>query len=307
MHGSDSEREGESLKHGQIRKALSGFYYLYDQGETVRSKGRGVFRVRGVTPLVGDLVDYEKDGENDAVIVNVHDRKNELVRPPIANVDQALLVFSVKEPNFSPKLLDRFLAVIESYDVEPVIIMTKTDLLDDGGREKIRRYKEYYRSIGYTVLETSIGDGSVASELGPIIEGKTSVLTGQSGVGKSTLLNTLMPELELKTDEISDSLGRGRHTTRHVELIEFAGGLVADTPGFSSLDFDHIEKEDLARCFAEFAELSENCKFRGCLHLKEPKCAVKSAVESGEAEQFRYDHYIQFLQEIIDRKPRYPS
>ncbi|MFC7363737.1 MULTISPECIES: ribosome small subunit-dependent GTPase A [Bhargavaea] len=295
------------MKQGQIRKALSGFYYLYDDGETVRSKGRGVFRVRGVTPLVGDFVDYEKDGENDAVIVNVHERKNELVRPPIANVDQALLVFSAKEPNFSPKLLDRFLAIIESYGVEPVIILTKTDLLEDRSAAEVRRYTDYYRGIGYTVLETSMGDGAIAGELDPIIRGKTTVLTGQSGVGKSTLLNTLMPELELKTDEISDSLGRGRHTTRHVELIEFAGGLVADTPGFSSLDFDHLEKEELSGCFAEFSELAENCKFRGCLHLKEPKCAVKAAVESGEAEQFRYDHYVQFLQEIIDRKPRYPS
>lgn len=295
------------MKQGHIRKALSGFYYLNDDGKTVRSKGRGVFRVRGVTPLVGDFVDYEKDGENDAVIVNVHERKNELVRPPIANVDQALLVFSVKEPNFSPKLLDRFLAVIESYGVEPVIILTKTDLLDETSAAEIRQYTDYYRGIGYAVLNTGIGDGAIAEVLGPIIREKTTVLTGQSGVGKSTLLNTLMPELELKTDEISDSLGRGRHTTRHVELIEFAGGLVADTPGFSSLDFEHLEKEELSGCFAEFAELSENCKFRGCLHLKEPKCAVKAAVESGEAGQFRYDHYVQFLQEIIDRKPRYPS
>ncbi len=303
----NQEREGDSLENGQIRKALSGFYYVYDNGRLVRGRGRGVFRNRGVTPLVGDFVDYEVNGDNDAVIVNIHERKNELVRPPISNVDQALLVFSMKEPDFSPRLLNRFLAIIESYGVEPVICLTKADLLDGKDAERLRPYVDYYRKIGYPVIETHMGDEKVTETLLPLLEGKTTVLTGQSGVGKSTLLNSLMPDLDLKTDEISDALGRGRHTTRHVELIEYGGGLVADTPGFSSLDFDHLEKEDLTHCFIEFAELAEHCKFRGCLHLKEPKCAVKAAVEKGDAARFRYDDYVLFLQEIIDRKPRYPS
>ena len=130
-------------------------------------------------------------------------------------------------------------------------------------------------------------------------------MAGQSGVGKSTLLNTLIPNLNLKTGEISQSLGRGKHTTRHVELIEVAGGLVADTPGFSSFEFDHLEKEDLTTCFPEFERKKDECKFRGCLHLKEPKCAIKAGVETGDILEFRYEHYLQFLQEIIDRKPRY--
>ncbi|SIT67592.1 ribosome small subunit-dependent GTPase A [Edaphobacillus lindanitolerans] len=295
------------MENGQIRKALSGFYYVYNDGRTIRGRGRGVFRNQGVTPLVGDFVDYEVDGDNDAVIMGIHERKNELVRPPIANVDQALLVFSMKEPDFSPRLLDRFLTVIESYGVDPIICLTKADLLDDGDTGRLRPYIDYYSGIGYPVIETRIGDADLAGRLQPFLEGKTTVLTGQSGVGKSTLLNSLMPELELKTDEISDALGRGRHTTRHVELIEYGGGLVADTPGFSSLDFDHLEKEDLPDCFIEFAQLSDQCKFRGCLHLKEPKCAVKAAVESGAAARFRYDDYVLFMQEIIDRKPRYSS
>lgn len=292
------------MPQGQIRKAISGFYYVHDGHELLPCKGRGVFRNRGISPLVGDYVDYEKDGENEGVITVIHERKNELVRPPVSNIDQALLVFSAKEPEFSPHLLDRFLVVIESHQIEPIICITKNDLMT----ERDERYKpmiSYYESIGYRVISTSRGDDDVLSKLGPILSGQISVLAGQSGVGKSSLLNMLVPDLNLKTGEISEALGRGKHTTRHVELVEVAGGLIADTPGFSSLDFDHIEKDELSSNFVEFEKLSHNCKFRGCLHVKEPKCAVKAAVESGEVMKSRYDHYLQFMQEIIDRKPRY--
>ncbi len=235
----------------------------------------------------------------------IMDRQNELIRPPIANIDQGILVFSVKEPNFNTILLDRFLVVLESFHVHPIICLTKMDLLEEHEREELQGYIKDYESMGYTVLQTYKGEEELLERLQPILKGKTSVLAGQSGVGKSTLLNTLIPDLNLKTGIISQSLGRGKHTTRHVELIEVCDGLLADTPGFSSFDFDDIEKEELGACFPEMVQVAEDCKFRGCLHLKEPKCAVKVAVEAGEIREYRYKHYEQFMQEIMDRKPRY--
>lgn len=290
---------------GQIRKAISGFYYVYDGEKMIQCKGRGVFRKRGVHPLVGDHVTYVPDGENDAIITEVEERVNELVRPPIANVDQALLVFSIVEPAFSPHLLDRFLAIVESFNVQPIICLTKKDLASEEVHREIQKNIMYYEKIGYQVITTFIDDEQLAEVLKPILKEKTTVLAGQSGVGKSTLLNTILPTLELKTGVISEALGRGKHTTRHVELLEIAEGLVADTPGFSSLEFDHIEKNQLARYFIEFDEIASQCKFRGCLHLNEPKCAVKEQVETGEIMQDRYDNYLYFLKEITDRKPRY--
>lgn len=294
------------MPNGQIRKALSGYYYVYDEGKLLQCRGRGVFRKRGEQPLVGDFVEYEKVEEgSDGVIKKIFPRKNELIRPPIANVDQSLLVFSVKEPDFNTILLDRFLVILESHQVIPIICLTKMDLLTEKEKDEINSYIKIYKDIGYEVVDTYKNDPTLLDRLEPILKGKTTVLAGQSGVGKSTLLNTLIPNLNLKTGEISQSLGRGKHTTRHVELIEVAGGLVADTPGFSSFEFDHLEKEDLTTCFPEFERKKDECKFRGCLHLKEPKCAIKAGVESGDILEFRYEHYLQFLQEIIDRKPRY--
>ena len=294
------------MPEGQIRKAISGFYYVKSgDGNLVQCKGRGVFKIRGISPLVGDFVTIVQDGDNDATITEVHERKNELVRPPIANVDQALLVFSIVEPDFSLHLLDRFLTVIESVGIKPVICLTKKDVAGEKDLQQAVSATDYYRGIGYDVIGTFIGDPELFPLLQPYLEEKTTVLAGQSGVGKSTLLNTLIPELSLKTGEISEALGRGRHTTRHVELLEVAGGLVADTPGFSSLDFDHIEKEELRDYFVEMENVENECKFRGCLHLKEPGCAVKQKVETGDILQSRYNNYLQFLQEITDRKPRY--
>ncbi|MCG3090149.1 ribosome small subunit-dependent GTPase A [Sporosarcina cyprini] len=293
------------MPEGLIIKAISGFYYVEHEGRVIQCKGRGVFRNRGISPLVGDLVTFHQEGDNDATITEVHDRKNELVRPPIANVDQSLLVFSIIEPDLSLHLLDRFLVIVESLGIEPIICLTKRDIAGEKQLAFADSAVSYYKKIGYDVLETHRDDSSLLASLQPYLSEKTTVLAGQSGVGKSTLLNTLLPELQLKTGEISEALGRGRHTTRHVELIKVAGGLVADTPGFSSLDFEHIEREELRHYFIEMDQLSSECKFRGCLHLKEPGCAVKRAVEEGEVLQQRYDNYLQFLQEITDRKPRY--
>lgn len=293
------------MPEGQIRKAISGFYYVKYDGGTVRCRGRGVFRKRKITPLVGDWVTYVQEGEEDATITEVHPRKNELVRPPVSNIDLALLAVSIVEPTFSSNLLDRFLVLVESHHIEPVICLTKKDKADEAELQAAEKSAAYYRSIGYSVLMTSIDEPGLLEKLRPYLEGQTTVLAGQSGVGKSTLLNTLLPNLSLETGEISESLGRGKHTTRHVELHEVGGGLVADTPGFSSLEFETLEKQELGSCFPEFLEASEQCKFRGCLHLKEPSCEVKRQVESGEILQTRYNHYLQFLQEISDRKPRY--
>lgn len=294
------------MAQGQIRKALSGYYYVYDGQQLIQCRGRGVFRNRGESPLVGDMVEYTMETEgSDGTIQKILARQNELVRPPIANIDQGILVFSVKEPNFNTILLDRFLVVLESFHVHPIICLTKMDLLNPEERKELQQYIEDYQSIGYTVLQTYKDEEELIGRLQPILKGKTTVLAGQSGVGKSTLLNTLIPDLNLKTGIISQSLGRGKHTTRHVELIEVCDGLLADTPGFSSFDFDEIEKEELGACFPEMAKIADDCKFRGCLHLKEPKCAVKAAVEAGDIRDYRYKHYEQFMQEIMDRKPRY--
>lgn len=288
---------------GQIRKAISGFYYVFNEGNLVQTRARGVFRKRGQSPLVGDFVTYTIEGENDGTVTEIEPRKNELVRPPIANIDQALLVFSVTEPDFNLHLLDRFITVIEGYEIEPVVVLTKVDLLEEAALAEVKKQASYYESIGYTLLYTFKGDASLKERLYPLLGEKTSVLAGQSGVGKSTLLNTLLPKLALKTGEISTALGRGKHTTRHVELIDVGNGLLADTPGFSTFEMDHIEKEELSSCFIEMNKYS--CKFRGCMHVKEPGCAVKEAVEKGEIASHRYEHYLQFLEEIIDRKPRY--
>ncbi|AOV08307.1 ribosome small subunit-dependent GTPase A [Sporosarcina ureilytica] len=290
---------------GQIRKAISGFYYVQNNDKLVQCKGRGVFRKRGIHPLVGDFVTYKPDGDNDATITEVHERKNELVRPPIANVDQALLVFSIVEPDFSTHLLDRFLTVIESFRIEPIICLTKKDLASESELNSVLEAAKYYEEIGYQVVISFIDDPQLPEDLKPILKGKVTVLAGQSGVGKSTLLNTVLPSLGLKTGAISDALGRGKHTTRHVELLEVGEGLVADTPGFSSLEFEHIEKEQLSSNFIEFNEPSRSCKFRGCLHENEPSCAVKEMVESGQIAPFRYHNYLHFLKEIKERKPRY--
>ena len=293
------------MAQGQIRKALSGFYYIEQDGQLIQCRARGIFRNRGESPLVGDLVDYTKESASDGSVDKIYPRKNELVRPPIANVDQAILVFSAKEPDFNTILLDRFLVVLESFHVQPLVVITKLDLLTDAEKAELQKYAEDYKAIGYDVIQTYKDDASLMETLKGHLTEKTTVLACQSGVGKSTLLNTLLPELDLKTGIISKSLGRGKHTTRHVELIEVAGGLLADTPGFSSFDFETIEKEGLTACLPEFQRISEDCKFRGCLHTREPKCAVKQAVEAGEIRKYRYEHYEQFLQEIIDRKPRY--
>ncbi len=294
------------MPEGKIIKALSGFYYvLSDDNQVIQCRGRGVFRLNKVTPLVGDEVVFQAENESEGYILEVKDRKNELVRPPISNVDQAILVFSAVEPDFSTSLLDRFLVLVEFNRIKPIICVTKMDLTSADDRVKIETYRDQYTKAGYEVILTSSETEDGLEQLLPHLKGVISVFAGQSGVGKSSLLNAIRPDLELKTNDISSHLGRGKHTTRHVELIKIGGGLVADTPGFSSLEFTDIEVEDLNYCFPDIEKLSEDCKFRGCLHLKEPKCAVKEAVTKEELPEYRYEHYELFAQEIKERKPRY--
>ncbi|QVL92086.1 ribosome small subunit-dependent GTPase A [Bacillus velezensis] len=296
------------MPEGKIIKALSGFYYVLDesQDKIIQCRGRGIFRKNKITPLVGDYAVYQAENDKEGYLLEIKERTNELIRPPISNVDQAVLVFSAVQPAFSTSLLDRFLVLVEANGIHPIICITKMDLAADGeSKEAILSYVKDYQAIGYNVYVTSSKENSGLTGIVKHFEDKTTVFAGQSGVGKSSLLNAISPELELKTNEISAHLGRGKHTTRHVELIHTSGGLVADTPGFSSLEFTGIEEEELGSTFPEIREISASCKFRGCLHLKEPKCAVKQAVEEGEIQPYRYEHYKEFMQEIKERKPRY--
>ncbi|KHE69646.1 ribosome small subunit-dependent GTPase A [Halobacillus sp. BBL2006] len=290
---------------GKIIKALSGFYYVWHEGSIYQCRGRGNFRKRKVSPLVGDMVEFKAEKQDEGYILSIEDRKNEFIRPPIANVDQALIVTSATHPDFNALLLDRFLVLVEAKRIEPFIVISKMDQLTDDQVEAMKKYQELYEKIGYPVILSAVSDPEAMDLVQAHLAGRTTVIAGQSGVGKSSLLNSIDPRLAIDTDEISQSLGRGKHTTRHVELYDIAGGLVADTPGFSSLDFGELSMEQLPECFPEFVEVQDDCKFRGCLHNKEPKCAVKAAVSEGSISEQRYDHYLQFLDEIQNRKPRY--
>ncbi|EUJ49316.1 ribosome biogenesis GTPase [Listeria rocourtiae] len=284
-------------------KALSGFYYVYCEGETYQCRARGNFRKRGLTPLVGDHVVFQADNVKEGYVLDLLPRKNTLVRPPIANVDLALLVFSAVEPDFSANLADRFLVAIELEDVTPVICISKLDLADEARKAEIADYQAVYEEAGYQVLltNTEIDKKTVLD----VIAGKIAVIAGQSGVGKSTLLNTLNPDLDIETGVISFVLGRGKHTTRHVELMTIGSGFIADTPGFSSIEMDELTTENLQFCFPEIDRRRGECKFRGCIHENEPKCAVKTSVANGEIAAFRYEHYIQILTEVKNKKERY--
>lgn len=289
---------------GQIYKVLSGFYYVRTaDGKIYQTRGRGNFRKKGLKPLVGDWVEFTSDNDKEGMITAIEPRKNELQRPPVANIDQVIIVMSAVEPDFSPALLDRFIVQCESLKIKPLLYWTKMDCLTPSQKEKMDEWKAIYEAIGYSVFYGDLTKPSVT--LLEQLNDKITVLMGQSGVGKSTLLNQIIPSLQLKTGEISTSLGRGRHTTRHVELISVMNGLVADTPGFSALDFEELIPIDLANSFVEFKSLADQCKFRGCLHHNEPQCAIKEAVESGKIAKQRYEDYLLMLAEIQNRRPNY--
>ncbi|WP_252313503.1 ribosome small subunit-dependent GTPase A [Sinobaca sp. H24] len=288
------------MREGLIIKALSGFYYVKNDDGVFQCRGRGLFRKQKISPLVGDRVEFDADNDKEGYVQEIKERKNELVRPSVANIDQGILVFSAVEPVFSTMLLDRFLVHLEAHDIEPVIVVTKKDLASPSEQEAIEKYADLYRSIGYSVYFLSVQTPESLEQISHLFAGKLSIFAGQSGVGKSTLLNYLNPKLQLETGVISDHLKRGKHTTRHVELVEVFDGLVADTPGFSSLEFTGLLKENVDIYFPEMAERLPDCKFRGCKHIKEPGCAVTAAWKEGSIADHRYQHYLQFYKEIAD-------
>lgn len=302
------------MPEGLIVKALSGYYYVKPEGsapgEVIQCRGRGIFKKKGLTPLVGDQVIYTPTENGEGTVDEILPRATELVRPPIANARLAVLLFSLKEPDLNLSLLDKFLVHIEHAGLRALICLTKEDLLGEAEETEeadiTEQVKKLYEEIGYEVIITSSVSGLGTDEVRSRLAGEISVFSGQSGVGKSTLLNAMLPGLSLETSEISLKLGRGRHTTRHVELIALNnGGYVADTPGFSQLDFLELGVEELSSCFREFRALADDCKFRGCSHLHEPGCRVREALERGEVAASRYEHYVQFQQEMKDKKRRY--
>ncbi|WP_314737129.1 ribosome small subunit-dependent GTPase A [Limosilactobacillus urinaemulieris] len=289
------------MKQGIIQQSLSGFYDILTDGEIHRTRARGNFRARKIKPIVGDRVEFEN-----GYLLRVLPRKNELVRPPVANVDIAVVVTAAKKPTFSTNLLDRQLIALEAQKIIPVIYFSKTDFLDDDEYTRLGEIVAGYRKIGYQVFfsRKSFAEDQL-HQLKELLKGQIVTMMGQTGAGKSTLLNHLAPGLDLATGEISTALKRGRHTTRKVSLLNVAGAWIADTPGFSSYETFDMTVEELPKFFPEMKELAPNCKFRGCLHLKEPQCAVKDAVKNGIIMKSRYDDYVQFHNLIANQKPDY--
>lgn len=290
---------------GRIIKGIGGFYYIETEKGLYECRARGIFRKNKITPLVGDFVKISVVDEDNkkGVVEEIQERKTELVRPPIANVNKALIVFAVKNPTPHLSLLDRFIVLAERENLEIVIILTKIDLDDDNTFEKI---KNIYEPCGYKVIGVSNLENKNIDKVKEELKGNTVVFAGPSGVGKSSLLNQIDSNFQLKTGDVSDKIKRGKHTTRHAELFELEfGGMVADTPGFSSLTLDDIEDIDLKDYFIEFED-HDDCKFGSrCIHQNEPSCSVKEAVENGEIPKERYESYIQLLNEIRQGKRRY--
>lgn len=272
---------------GKIIKTISNDYTVKNLNKLYVCKARGKFRNMGLSPMVGDEVIFD---ENNLYITEILPRKNELIRPVIANIDMAIIITSLKKPDFSSNLLDKFLVICEYNRIKPVIIFTKADLLEKEELLKLKPVIEYYKKIGYEVY---INDE--INLIKKIFKDKVCVFTGQSGAGKSTLLNKLDSTLKLKTGEISLALNRGKHTTRHTELFELCGGLVADTPGFSALEFTGMSKEDIRDNFTEFNVYRDECQFRDCFHVHEKQCRVKEKVLDGTILKSRYDNYLNFL------------
>ena len=288
---------------GKIIKGIAGFYYVHVvESGVYECKAKGIFRKDGIKPLVGDDVEIaildEKDMEGN--ITDILPRKNELARPAVANIDQALVVFAVTKPKPHFNLLDRFLVMMESKDIPAVLCFNKTDIAKD---PDIAELKEIYGECGYPLVFTSAKEEDNIEELKRLLRSRTTAIAGPSGVGKSSLINLLQSGVRMETGGISRKIERGKHTTRHSELIVLEeGSYIMDTPGFSSLYVNEIEKEDLKYCFPEFAAYEGQCRFNGCSHVHEPGCAVKEAVEEGKIHRMRYEDYTGMYRELQERK-----
>lgn len=287
---------------GRIVKGIGGFYTVVDaSGLAYTAKPAGILRHRRLTPMVGDYVQIEKDDNQDGeyTLTDIQPRKNELVRPPVSNVDVGIVAAAFRDPAPNGFLIDEMLVSCEAQDIEPVLVFTKQDL----ARSKDIEWVEDYRKTGYPVILSQPDRwDEVAAELAALIDGRTAFLAGPSGVGKSTLINALLGDEVMATGNLSKKLGRGRHTTRHVELLALPqGGWLLDTPGFSALNISkQVQIKQLADCFPEFPK--GQCRFNDCCHQKEPGCAVREGVEAGRISQNRYDHYIQMLETLRKQK-----
>lgn len=270
---------------GMIVKNISDTYTVKESKNLYECKARGKFRNSGLTPLVGDIVEFDPEQR---YILDIMERKNELARPSVSNIDVALIISSVKKPDLSLYLLDKQITSVSLENIEPVLCFTKLDLLSRKELKEIKKIMKYYKKLGYAVFTNW-----QIKKILKYLKGKTVVLTGQTGAGKSSLLNLISPSLNLKTGEISEALSRGKHTTRHTEFFLVKDVLIADTPGFSSLDINKHTKEEIRDTFLEFKKYT--CEFKNCMHDKEQNCAVREACEKGEIMKSRYENYCNFI------------
>ena len=288
---------------GKIVKGIAGFYYVHVVNKGIyECKAKGVFRNRSIKPLVGDNVEIQLLDEQNRLgnISAVLERENELIRPAVANIDQALVVFATASPLPNLNLLDRFLVMMERNAIETVICFNKRDLADE---QTILSLRDSYVKAGYQVIFTSTRSGAGMEDLTRLLEEKTTAFAGPSGVGKSSILNALMPEANSKTGDLSEKIQRGKHTTRHTEIFNLGEATyIMDTPGFSSLYVNDFEKEELQQYFREFGQYTGQCRFIGCAHVNEPDCAVKEGVNRGEISTSRYENYLLLYEEIKAKK-----
>lgn len=288
---------------GKIVKGIAGFYYVHVvESGVYECKAKGIFRKDGVKPLVGDNVEIEvlDEKEMEGNIMQILPRRNELIRPAVANIDQALVVFAVTKPKPHLNLLDRFLVMMESRGIPVILCFNKTDIAKE---PEIAELRDIYEECGYPLVFTSAREEKHIEELKAVLGGKTTAIAGPSGVGKSSIINLLQSEVEMETGSISRKIERGRHTTRHSELLVIGDdSYIMDTPGFSSLYISDIGFDSLKYCFPEFAPYEGKCRFNGCSHIHEPECAVKQAVETGKIHKTRYENYSALYQELQERK-----